>query len=129
MTFEKVALTAEILVSYVVVRRRLWRTEFPQALAAIRRTEARVVAVGDPARTGVRLGRATSRVLRLLPTDSRCLMRSLVVVRLLARRGIEARLVLGVSGPGDFVAHAWVEQSGVPLLPTGGDAFRRLVEL
>ena len=129
MSLEKLALTCEILVAYVVVRWRLWRTEFPEALAAIRRTEARVVTVGDPTLTGRRLARAASRVLRLLPTDSRCLMRSLVVVRLLARRGIDARLVLGVSGPGEFVAHAWVERGGVPLLPTGGESFRRLVEL
>ena len=129
MTLGKIGLGAEILVAYAVVRRRLWRTEFPEALAAIRRTRARVVTAGDPTATGKRLGRAVARVLRLLPTDSRCLMQSLVVVRLLARRGIEARLVLGVSGPDEFVAHAWVERGGVPLLPTGGGAFRRLVEL
>lgn len=129
MTFEKAALTCEILVAYVAVRRRLWRTEFPEALAAIRRTPARKPAGGDPIAVGQRMGHATGRVLRLLPTDSRCLMRSLVVVRLLARRGIDVRLVLGVSGPQDFVAHAWVERGGVPFLPTGGDAFRRLAEL
>jgi len=50
----------------------------------------------------------------LYPVD--CLVRSLVVVFLLRRRGIAAELRLGVRTlTGRFEAHAWVEHLGVPL--------------
>jgi hypothetical protein len=67
--------------------------------------------------------------LSVLPTDSRCLMRSLVLTSLLARRGIDSTFVLGVRGEGDFAAHAWVEHATVPLLAPGGSEFKRLVEI
>ncbi len=48
------------------------------------------------------------------PVD--CLVRSLVVVWLLRRRGIAAEFRLGVRTlTGRFEAHAWVEHGGVPL--------------
>lgn len=48
------------------------------------------------------------------PVD--CLVRSLVVVLLLRRRGIAAELRVGVRTlTGRFEAHAWVEHCGVPL--------------
>ena len=77
---------------------------------------------------------AVARTLRLLPTDSRCLMRSLVLSALLARRGIDSSLVIGVRTAEAFGAHAWVEHEGRPLLPTGASAsgaapFHRLVEV
>ena len=61
--------------------------------------------------------------------DSRCLMQSVVLVAMLARRGAEASLVIGVRPGVDFGAHAWVELAGRALLPTFGDDFARLVEL
>ena len=76
--------------------------------------------------TALRLGRAVMLTLRLLPTDRRCLVRSLVVCGVLARRGIPAQLVLGVrpdSGE-PFMAHAWVEHGGECVLPDEG--FSRL---
>ena len=87
---------------------------------------------GDTRLAGVRLGRAVTRTLRLVPADSRCLMRSLVLTGLLARRGIDSSLVIGVRPEGEFGAHAWVEHDGRPLLPSGatpdGEAtFERLV--
>ena len=77
----------------------------------------------------VRLGRAVVLVLALLPTDRRCLVRSLTLSGLLARRGIPALLVLGVrpdtSQP--LGAHAWVEHDGVAVSPDEG--YNRLHEL
>lgn len=78
---------------------------------------------------GSRLAYIVSSVLRLLPTDSRCLMRSLVLTRLLARRGLPSALVIGVTASPEFGAHAWVEQDGRPLLPAHDAIFARLVEL
>lgn len=50
------------------------------------------------------------------PVPVNCLLRSLVLVRLLRQRGIEADLRFGVrKGSGRFEAHAWVERAGVVL--------------
>jgi hypothetical protein len=64
-----------------------------------------------------------------MPADSRCLMRSLVLTRLLARRGIESRLVISVRPGERFAAHAWVEHDGVALLPADAPQSERLVTL
>lgn len=54
----------------------------------------------------------------IYPAD--CLVRSLVVMRLLRRRGLAAELRIGVRTLiGRFEAHAWVEHCGTPL---GADA-------
>ncbi len=69
-----------------------------------------------------------SLTVRLLPTDSRCLVRSLVLTRLLGRRGVPSSLVIGVMSEPQFAAHAWVEHGGAPLL-SPGTGFQRLVEV
>ena len=130
----KLTLAVEIVITYVRARWLLRRRGLPGALAVLRRVPV-VGEEGDVAATrlaGVRLGRAVTRTLRLVPADSRCLMRSLVLTGLLARRGIESSLVIGVRPEGEFGAHAWVEHDGRPLLPSGatpgGEAtFERLV--
>jgi hypothetical protein len=76
-----------------------------------------------------RLGRAVVRTLRLVPGDTRCLRRSLVLIQLLAKRGIPARLVIAARTDPDFLAHAWVEYDGEPVLSPAGDSYGRLVEL
>jgi hypothetical protein len=75
----------------------------------------------------LRLGRAVVKTLRLLPTDSRCLIRSLVLSRILTRRSIPHTLVIGVRKEPEFIAHAWVEHEGFPVLPAG--EYTRLTEL
>ena len=67
------------------------------------------------------------RTLKLIPGDTRCLARSLVLTRLLARRGIPAKLVIGAQPAPDFRAHAWVECEGEPVLSPG--AVRQLGRL
>lgn len=126
---EKLLLTAEILAGYVPAMRIL---RAPDVTAMARR--ARDVAPdGPPLQTGLehqialRLGRAVSRTLALLPTDSRCLIRSLVTIRLMARRRMPSKLVIGVRNEGEFQAHAWVEHEGRPILPAG--QYTRLTEL
>jgi hypothetical protein len=64
-----------------------------------------------------------------LPTDTRCLTRSLVLSRLLARRAIPSTLVIGVRSEPSFLAHAWVEHGGSAVLPTNRDVYQRLAEL
>jgi hypothetical protein len=127
----KLRLSAEILLTYSCVRWWLWRHEFPDVIARLRRSGRAEVAgpSGDSAHlSGLRLGRATTRTLRLLPMDSRCLVRSLVLTQLLERRGLRSSLVIAVRTEPNFAAHAWVEHAGEPLLHPGDAGFKRLVE-
>ena len=122
----KVSLVAEIVDAYVRVRWLLRRREFPEVLQLIRDVAP---AHGDDAVGDERLARGVLRTLRLLPGDSRCLTQSLVLTRLLARRGRGSRLVIGVTPGASFGAHAWVERDDVALLPAHEREFERLTEL
>ncbi|HEX8742438.1 MAG TPA: lasso peptide biosynthesis B2 protein [Thermoleophilaceae bacterium] len=125
-----VALAAEVVASYVRARRKLRHADLRVALADLRAVDSpRLRPPADPIDGGRRLGRAVARTLALLPGDTRCLTQSLVLTRLLAARGMESRLVIGVRPGERFAAHAWVEHDGVPLLPPGADHFEELVTL
>ncbi len=128
----KIALALEVLGVYLRVRWMLMRLKPVPAVSVLRQgLDGHVIPELSPARVrlGLSFGRAVVRVLRLLPTDSRCLMRSLVLTRILARRGVYAKVVIGVRPEPSFGAHAWVEVDGEPVLPTGESTYRRLVEL
>jgi hypothetical protein len=127
----KVSLTREVLVAYVRVRWSLWRKGFPATLSVARQGTEAVTPPEGACRhlAGRRLASATVRVLDVLPSDSRCLTRSLVLTDLLAKRGIDSSLVIGVAPAPDFAAHAWVELDGEPLLPPIAWQYSRLVEL
>lgn len=131
---QKLGLAAEIIATYPRVRWLLWRRDLPDAVAVLRRhPDADTPPTGANSnglhRQGRHLGRAAGRTLALLPADSRCLARSLVLLALLARRHIEARLVIGARHGPDFGAHAWIELGGVPLLDPGPPEYERLVEI
>lgn len=130
---DKLRLSGEVLGTYCGVRWWLWRREFPDVVTRLRRPGA--FEAGEPFGdagsahvAGLRLGRAVSRTLRLLPTDSRCLVQSLVLTRMLGRRRLNSSLVIAARSEPDFAAHAWVEHAGEPLLPPGDAGFQRLVE-
>jgi Transglutaminase-like superfamily len=122
---ERVALGAEVLATYVVVRWQVRRNDLPAAVAALRAGRRFAVVDRDPRR----LAAAAERLVARIPGDSRCLMRSLVVLAMLARRGVDARLVLAARPTPEFAAHAWVERDGDPLLPTRGFGDARMAEL
>jgi len=128
---ERARLLAEILATYGEVRWHLRRHDLPGVVARLRRPQGRrrrrapALAEADARRCA----HAVVRVLRLLPTDSRCLVRSLVLLAVLARRDARAELVIGVMPGPRFAAHAWLELQGVPLLNAGPAAAGRLVEL
>jgi len=127
---ERARLAVEIVAAYLRARRELRRAPIAPVVERLR-------AGGPAARAGGaaaleearRLGWAVVKILRFLPGDTRCLRRSLVLMQLLGRRGIPARLVIGARSGPDFLAHAWVECEGQPVLSTEGDSFGRLVEL
>jgi transglutaminase superfamily protein len=123
----KVALAVEIAAVYAHVRWLLWRRDLPRVVAELRGSEPLATDLRRQA-IGARLGQAIERTVSLVPFDSRCLVRSLVLVRLLGRRGIASTLVIGVGVEPEFTAHAWVESGGRALLPPLDDT-SRLVEL
>ena len=126
----KLRLVLEILPVYVRARWLLARREFPAVLAVLREVRKPTeLSELDQQLLGVRLGRALERTLRPLPADSRCLIKSLVLTNLLARRGVDTQFIIGVRWAPDFQAHAWVEKAGVALLDTGDDQYQRLAEL
>ncbi len=125
----KARLAAEVSWTYLHVRRVTRGVDLPTSLARLR------APLDGPARqpieltAGLRLGRAVARTLRALPADSRCLMQSLVLTGMLARRGTPSTLVIGVKPGTSFAAHAWVEAGGQPLLPPLAEDFSRFVDL
>ena len=126
---QKASLAAEIVSTYVRARRLLRRNELPEAVRALRGDGVGPPGPdGDQLLVGLRLGRIVGKTLGVLPFDSRCLVRSLVLTSLLARRGIGSSLIIGVRSEPNFEAHAWVESAGTPLLPDGGVPYGRLVE-
>lgn len=126
----KTRLAVEIVTSYLATRWYLRRGALPGVVAQLRDV-ARVPASPLDGDDAPRLGRAVGRTLSHLPGDSRCLVRSLVLLRLLARRGVAGSLVIAAS-PGaakGLEAHAWVEVAGLPVLPPGSPNYGRLVTL
>jgi hypothetical protein len=116
----RVRMALEIWLTYAQVRWLVLRHPIGEVVARLRNgaaadrpaEEARVVAR--------KLERPVVRSLGILPWDSRCLMRSLVMLRMMARRGVACDLVLGARTDDAFKAHAWVEHQGNALLPTLG---------
>lgn len=121
-------LAVEILRAYATARHALHDRPLPDVLTRLRGSgPARPPAGTDPAA----LARASDRVLGALPFDNRCLIRSLVLVRLLARRGVRGELVIAAlpAGADQLDAHAWVEVGGRALLSPGGFEHGRLLTL
>jgi hypothetical protein len=116
--------TLEILVAYVPLSRHLRANDLTRMVAEARAPGRPRRLVPEPAHAAVarRLGFMVEKVLARLPTDDRCLIRSLVLLRMLHGRGIPAQLVLGVRSRGEFGAHAWVEHDGEAVLPHGNFA-------
>lgn len=118
----KVALLWRVWGTAAQVRVALWRRPLPEV----------VVALGAPGagarRPTALLSRAVSRGLRVGPWRPRCLLRSLVLYRLLRAQGDAAELVIGLPDrPTTKDAHAWVELAGRDVGPApGGHGYQEL---
>ena len=123
----RIRIAVEIGLTYARVRRRMLRGDVREVVAALREGAVDMYDPYAAYRIGRRLGQPVRRTLDPLPWDSRCLMRSLVLLRMLARRGVVCRLVIGVRPGETLEAHAWIEHEGHPLLPTLG--YERLTVL
>ncbi|MGB0094481.1 MAG: lasso peptide biosynthesis B2 protein [Solirubrobacteraceae bacterium] len=127
-------LAAEILIVYLRVRWLMRRQDIRSVVSTVRvSSPRRPVGVEtsslEDRLVAVRLGVAVRRTLSVLPTDSRCLVQSLVLSRLLSARAISSTLVVGARPEPRFDAHAWVEHEGLPVLPPQGFDELRLVEM
>ena len=118
----KARLIAEILLTYGPALRMLRRNDLAAMVAAARsvRPADRRPVPEQERDLAIHLGFIVRRVLGVLPTDARCLIRSLVLTRMLARRSVDSRIVIGVKPGPPFEAHAWVEHQGLPVLPPEG---------
>lgn len=126
----KARLAGEVVRTYAGIRRMLRSGSLPEVLAALRAGGgAPEPGAREALVTGARLGAVVSRTLPRLPVDSSCLLQSLTLTGMLARRGVAGTLVIGVAPGEEFGAHAWVEVQGRALLEPGGETFARLVEL
>jgi hypothetical protein len=137
----KLMLALEIVATYARARWWLRRADITETAALARlgaARDSRPTPVGSeaaarPAREeallGLRLGMVIQRVFRLLPGDTRCLTRSIVLMRMLARRQVDTKLIIGVRAAPSFGAHAWIEHRGKPLLEPIEPDGQRMVEL
>lgn len=128
---QRLALGAEIFRAYLAVWRLRRRRGLPAVIDGLRAVPIRTgLPLPDPPLDGIRLGRAVIRTLTIAPGGRRCLTRSLVLLRLLARRGVvEGELIVAVQpGSTTLDAHAWIELDGRPLLPPGS-GYERLLTL
>jgi len=128
----RLRLAWEVLATYMRVR---WVIRDDDAARAVDRLRGRpgsnTVAMkndGSELLAAWRLSRAMVKVLERLPSDSRCLYRSLTLLTMLQRRGIAQTLVIAVAAR-PFAAHAWVEVGGEAVLPDAEPGYKRLLEL
>jgi hypothetical protein len=127
----RLKLACEILTAYVRVRWTIRSCEPPEAVSRLRAYARRHPLASDRGgeiMAGWRLGRAVMKTLHPLPTDSRCLMRSLTLLTVMERRSLSPTLVIAVR-PQPFAAHAWIELHGQALLPAGEPGYERITEL
>lgn len=111
----KVRLLGRVWATAVQVQFALWRRPLPDIVEGAERLALR--ARVPPAR----LSRAVSRGLRIGPWQPRCVVRSLVLYRLLRAQGDAAELVIGLPArPTSSDAHAWVELAGWDVGPAPG---------
>lgn len=113
----KVRLLAVIWLTAVRVVIELRRAPLPAVVDRLSADD------GRGPRSPALLSRAVSRGLRIGPWVPRCLIRTLVLYRLLRAQGEEAVVVIGLPGRRPTRdAHAWVELDGRDMGPDPGAA-------
>jgi hypothetical protein len=116
LTFaDKVSLLWHVWATAARVQLALRRQTLPDAVTALGTPLG-----GEPLPAAL-LSRAVSRGLRIGPWRPRCLLRSLVLYRLLRAQGDSAVLVIGLRDQATTSdAHAWVELAGRDIGPDPG---------
>jgi Transglutaminase-like superfamily len=112
----KVRVAAQIVTTFIVVRRNVHRRPLPELARTLARQD-----VPRVRRPPHRLANAVDRTLRLGRRRPTCLVSSLVLFRLLRAQGDAAELVIGLpASPRDKDAHAWVELERRDVGPSPG---------
>jgi hypothetical protein len=127
----KARLVLEIVIIYGVTRLQLGRNSLKPInhMPSVDPRRGVGLSTEQTAAFAAYLSFAVVRVLGWLPIHSSCLVRSLVLLRLLSRWGVGSCLVIGVRyKDNSLAAHAWVEHCGIPLLDSGGGEFARLLQ-
>jgi hypothetical protein len=115
----KVMLAGRVLLGYARVRWSLRDAELPAAVSQL----GQVRHLSRRRHSPERLSRAVDRTLRMMPHDPTCLVRSLVLFRLMREQGDKAVLVIGLpEEPTTHEAHAWVELEQEVVGPPPGRA-------
>lgn len=115
---DRLALAAQVIFRYVRIRLLLMRrSPLPMVVDRLAPRDSH----RDGAFSPPQLRRAVDRILRLPGRPLRCLPRALVLYSLLAERGYEPRLAIGLpESSSDVTAHAWVEVDGIDVGPSPG---------
>lgn len=127
----RLRLSLEVLLTYLRVRLVMRDDDAERAVSHLRSTFKGPPMAFEPGLellVAWRLARAVITILERLPSDSRCLVRSLTLICMLERRGIPESLVIAVR-PDPFAAHAWVEVANQAMLPAADPGYERLLEL
>ena len=102
--------------TWLTVLLRINRIPLPDLVKKMK-GQSRVSLPWSPQRTVANV----ARLLRIRDPGARCLVASLVGLRMLSRMGREAELVIGLpSDPVDHSAHAWLEIDGRDIGPPPG---------
>ena len=108
----------EVLMLYVVAQCLLLLGGLSTALYRMRHLQSRPTPDSSNGGDGLgsELAGLVDRTLKRAPADPHSIVKSLVLIGLLSRRGRSAELVLAVSPGPDLASHAWVESEGEALL-------------
>jgi hypothetical protein len=119
-TTDRIRVGLEVITNYPAMWRAVRTNDLAHMVATARTTSHRVVTPPEQhAEMAERVGGIVQSAMKVLPTDKRCLVTSLLTLRVLANRSIPGRLVIGVHGGEEFKAHAWVEHESRAVLPRG----------
>jgi hypothetical protein len=112
-------LAAEAAAIAVPIEIALRRTRLDTLVERLGRAE-RVEQSGAVAFDVERAARLVDAIASFYPLKATCLKKSLVLFRILRRRGVQVELRLGVAKrDGEFMSHAWLEWQGRTLLGQG----------
>jgi hypothetical protein len=119
---EKLILLGRLWISFAAVHAALRRYPLAEAVIRLGTPSPRAPNYHEP----MRLSRAVGRGLRIGRWQPRCLIRSLVLYRLLRAQGDPAELVIGFPDRALTVdAHAWIELLGRDVGPSPGRRHHR----
>lgn len=98
------------------------RRALPRARRQLRAGRLRDIELPPAPKLPVHAERGVDAVLRRLPSS--CLERAIVLQRWHTGQGRSVDVIVGVTAPGDFRAHAWLDCEPAPAFPRFDELFR-----